>query len=136
MPARAADRPAKSAKSKHDADGFAASLSGLSAHTKRAYAHDAAEFVAWCERGELDPADLDHRTIRRYLGYLNTRGFARPTISRKAASVRGYVRYLRRRGVIDRDIAKDVQAPKGAKRLPRVPRRTETIDLLDRADAH
>jgi integrase/recombinase XerC len=119
-------------ESTHDARGFVASLSGRSDHTRRAYARDVTEFVAWCERGGCpDPGRLDHRTLRRYLAYLQTRGLARPTIARKAASVRAYVRYLRRRGVIERDVAVDVHAPKGARRLPRVPRRAETAALLD-----
>jgi site-specific recombinase XerD len=109
-------------------------LSGLSAHTRRAYAHDVDEFVEWCERGGCPiPRDLDHRTLRRYLAYLQTRGFARPTISRKAASIRAYVRHLRRRGMLERDVAADVQTPRGTRRLPRVPRQSETIELLDDA---
>jgi site-specific recombinase XerD len=116
----------------HDPDGFAASLTAVSDHTRRAYAHDAGEFVAWCERGGCpDPSRLDHRTLRRYLAYLQTRGFARPSIARKAASVRAYVRFLRRRGVLDRDVAAAVQAPKPARRLPRMPRQKEAAALLD-----
>ena len=42
--------------------------------------------------------DLDHRTLRRYFSYLQTRGFSKASISRKAASVHAYVRFLRRRG--------------------------------------
>ena len=46
----------------HDASGFAASLTGVSEHTRRAYTHDVDEFVAWCERGGCPNAsDLDHR---------------------------------------------------------------------------
>src|SRR4051794_21422885 len=45
-----------------DVDGFVATLSSLSPHTRRAYAHDAQEFVAWCERGGCaDPRDVDTR---------------------------------------------------------------------------
>src|SRR5262249_34391140 len=44
-----------------------------------------------------------------------------------------YLRYLGRRGVVPRGIAADVRAPKGSRRLPRVPREKETIALLDRA---
>ena len=58
-------------------------------------------------------------------------GFARASIARKAASVRAYVRYLRRRGVLDRDVAAAVQAPKGARRLPRMPKAAEATALLD-----
>ncbi|MGQ0823511.1 MAG: tyrosine recombinase XerC [Actinomycetota bacterium] len=115
----------------HDPDGFVATLSAVSTHTRRAYDHDVHEFVAWCERGPAaDPTRLDHRILRRYLAYLQTRGFARPSIARKAAAVRAYVRYLRRRGGIERDVAVELHAPKGAQRLPRVPRQAEAAVLV------
>jgi site-specific recombinase XerD len=116
----------------HDPDGFVTALSAMSANTRRAYEHDAREFVQWCERGGCaDASALDHRVLRRYLAYLQTRGFSRPSIARKAASVRAYVRHLRRRGILGRDVATAVQAPKGARRLPRMPRRSEAAGLLD-----
>jgi site-specific recombinase XerD len=119
-------------RASHDPDGFAVSLSAMSAHTRRAYEHDAREFVAWCERGGCaDASTLDHRVLRRYLAYLQTRGFSRPSIARKAASVRAYVRFLRRRGVLGRDVATAVQAPRGPRRLPRMPRPREAAQLLD-----
>ena len=118
----------------HDPDGFVATLTAVSTNTRRAYAHDVTEFVTWCERGGCpDPADLDHKVLRRYLGYLQTRGFARSSIARKAAGVRGYVRYLRRTGALTRDVAVELRSPKGARRLPRVPRADDTISLLDSA---
>ena len=117
----------------HDPDGFAASLTALSTHTRRAYAHDAGEFVRWCERGgSPDPDRLDQRAVRRYLAYLQTRGFARPSIARKAASVRAYLRYLRRRGLLTNDTALAIRAPKGPRRLPRMPKQAEASALLDR----
>jgi integrase/recombinase XerC len=116
----------------HDPDGFVIALSAMSENTRRAYEHDAREFVQWCERGGCpDPSALDHRVLRRYLAYLQTRGFSRSTTARKAASVRAYLRHLRRRGVLGRDVASAVQAPKGARRLPRMPRKTEAAALLD-----
>src|SRR6202142_2498972 len=119
---------------KHDAAGFASSLTGGSEHTRRAYPHDVEEFVAWCERGGCRVAsDLDHRTLRRYFSYLQTRGFGKATISRKAASVHAYVRFLRRHGVIARDIAARLHTARGPKKLPRVPRRDDAIAMLERA---
>lgn len=120
----------------HDADGFEASLTATSAHTRRAYAHDVREFIAWCERGGCpDPADLDHRVVRRYLASLQTRRLARASVSRKAASVRAYLRYLQRRGVLRREVAAAVRAPRGPQRLPRMPRADEAMALLDGAEA-
>lgn len=119
-----------------DVDGFTASLTGRSEHTRRAYAHDVAEFVAWAERGGCpEPADADHRALRRYLAYLDTRGFATRTVARKAAAVRAYLRYLRRHGAIERDPGRSLRTPKGDARLPRVPRRDEAAAMLDRAAA-
>jgi integrase/recombinase XerC len=116
-----------------DPDGFEASLTALSAHTRRAYAHDAHEFAIWCDRGGCpDVERLDQRTVRRYLAYLQTRGFARPSIARKAASVRAYVRYLRRRGVLNTELAASIRAPKGPRRLPRMPKAAEATALLDK----
>src|SRR5262249_55304548 len=92
-------------------------------------------FVTWAERGGCPggPAALDHRTLRRFLAYLDTRGFARSTIARKAAALRAYLRFLRRQGVVDRDLGALLRAPKGASRLPRVIRAEEANDLLDDA---
>src|SRR6187200_1689825 len=103
-------------------DAFVESLVGRSPHTRDAYGRDVAEFVAWAERGgcPAGPAALDHRTLRRFLAYLDTRGFARSTIARKAAALRAYLRFLRRQGVLDRDLGALLRAPKGANRLPRV----------------
>ena len=115
-------------------DDFVASLVAVSPHTRDAYAHDVVEFVNWAERGGCaDPAAIDRRTLRRYLAYLDTRGFARSSIARKAAALRAYLRYLKRHGVIDHDAGRSLRAPKGANRLPRVIRSDEANDLLDAA---
>jgi site-specific recombinase XerD len=112
-------------------DDYVATLATLSPHTARAYEHDARELVEWCERGACaTPVALDHRTLRRYLAFLSTRGLARSTIARKAASIRRYTRWLRRHGVLDVDVAADLQAPRAPRRLPRVPRSGETVELV------
>ena len=117
-----------------DVEPFITSLTRHGAETRRAYAHDVRELARWCERGGCpDPRSLDHRVLRRYLAYLTTRGFSRPSIARKAAAVRAYVRYLHRQGLIDDDPARGLRTPRGPRLLPRVPRRDETARLLERA---
>jgi len=117
-----------------DVDGYVASLTGVSPHTREAYARDVGQFVAWAERGACDDvAHLDHRTLRRYLAYLDTNRRARTTIARKAAALRSYLRYLKRRGLIELDPGRTLRTPKGPSRLPRVPRAGEAVALLDRA---
>jgi integrase/recombinase XerC len=113
-------------------DAFIASLVSVSPHTRDAYAHDVREFAAWATRGGCpSPDDLDRRALRRYLAYLDTRGFARASIARKAAAVRAYLRYLRRHGILAVDPGRGLRAPKGGSRLPRVIRADEAADLLD-----
>jgi len=119
-----------------DVEGYVASLAGRSEHTRRAYEHDAREFVAWAERGGCpDPADVDRRTLRRYLAYLDTRGLARRSIARKAAAVRGLLDHLRRAGVVTGDPGRALRTPRGDARLPRVPSAPDAAALLDGAAA-
>lgn len=119
-----------------DVDGFVTSLTASSPHTVAAYERDVRQFVDWAERGGCaGPDALDHPTLRRYLAYLTTRQFARPTISRKAAAIRSFLRYLTRRGVLVADPGRTLRSPKGASRLPRVPRINEAHAMLDRAAA-
>ena len=119
-----------------DVDGFVTSLTAASPHTVEAYERDVRQFVSWADRGGCaDVAKLDHATLRRYLGYLTTRGLARPTISRKAAAIRSFLRYLTRQGVLAADPSRNLRSPKGANRLPRVPRSSDANALLDRAAA-
>lgn len=116
------------------ADDYLASLGGLSELTRQAYEHDVTEFVSWAQRGGcVDPAAIDHRVLRRYLAYLTTRGFARRSIARKAAAIRGYVRHLHRGGILESDPGRALRTPKGAARLPRVPRSREATAMLDDA---
>lgn len=117
-----------------DVEGFVASLSGASAHTVDAYRRDVTQLVAWAERGAArGPEELDARTLRRYLAYLQTLGRSPRTVARKAAAVRAYLRYLQRRGVLASDPARRLRAPAGRARLPRVPRRDETVGLCEQA---
>jgi integrase/recombinase XerC len=117
-------------------DEFLASLGAYSPQTRRAYEHDVREFVAWAERGGCpEPERADRRVLRRYLAYLNTRGFARTYIARKVAAVRGYLRHLHRKGQIAGDPGRGLRTPKGESRLPRVPASSETVALLDAAAA-
>jgi len=115
---------------------FLRSLQSLSTNTQVAYARDVTQFVEWLARGACaDPTDLDHATCRRYLAFLSTRRLAARSVARKAAAMRAYLRYLHRTGIITTDPGRSLRAPKGAARLPRVPRRNEAAAMLERAGA-
>jgi integrase/recombinase XerC len=115
-----------------DVEGFVASLTGSSPHTRKAYESDLRQFVAWAKRGgAAGPAAVDHLVLRRYLAYLTTRNMARTTIARKAAALRAFFGWLRKRGVVTADPTRNLRTPKGDRRLPKVPKAGEVAALLD-----
>jgi integrase/recombinase XerC len=113
---------------------FARSLTAAAPSTVEAYRRDLAAFVTWAERLGLNtPGDVQRTTIRRYLAYLATRGFARRTIARRASALRRYFGWARRVGALTNDPTAGLSAPKGEARLPRVLHPDELRSLLDEA---
>ena len=111
---------------------FARSLTAAAPSTVEAYRRDLAAFVTWAERlGLSSPGDVQRTTIRRYLAYLATRGFARRTIARRASALRRYFGWARRVGAVNNDPTAGLSAPRGEARLPRVLHPDELRSLLD-----
>jgi len=110
---------------------------GLSPHTLRAYGNDLAGFARFADaRGAAGPAQVDLELLRDWMWSLDREGASRATMARRAAAVRGFFGALERDGVIDRDPAARLRAPRPERRLPRVPSRkqaTETLDALGAA---
>lgn len=107
-------------------------LAGRAAATRRADRADLEAFVQWAARADLvDPAAVDRLVLRRYLAYLSTRRYARSSIARKAAALRAYFAWLRRRGTIGEDPARRLGAPASRGRLPSVLSHGELDVLLD-----
>jgi site-specific recombinase XerD len=95
-----------------------------------------AAFVTWAERlGLRAPVDVERTTVRRYLAFLATRGFARRTIARRASALRRYFGWARRVGAVTSDPTAGLSAPRGEGRLPRVLHPDELRTLLDEAGA-
>ena len=99
---------------------------GASSHTLDAYRRDLAQFFAFCDRGGIGAlADVDRRIVRRYLAYLDTIGYARRSVARKASAVRSFFGDLTRRGELPLNPAEQVARPKLPKTLPSaLPQRT------------
>lgn len=112
------------------------SLGGRSPATVTAYRRDVTAFTAWAERsGAAGPEGVDRLLLRRYLAYLSTRRYARATVARKAAAIRSYFDWVRRRSGLTDDPARRLGTPAGGSRLPRVLDRGELVVLLDGPDA-
>ncbi|MGH9281073.1 MAG: tyrosine-type recombinase/integrase [Acidimicrobiales bacterium] len=118
-----------------EADEFVRSLVSAAPATVAAYRGDIDQFVAWAGRAGIEaPGAVTPLVLRRYLAYLSTRRFARRTVARKAAAVRRYFDWLRRRGLILADPARRLSAPRGDARLPRVLKAHELTGLLGEGD--
>lgn len=105
---------------------------GLADKTRRAYALDLTQLADWAGAGGLDPADLDHRGLRRFAGVLSERGMSRSTVARKLASIRSFYADLVRSGAMAASPADLVATPKRQSYLPTVLKPGEVSDLLDR----
>jgi integrase/recombinase XerC len=91
-----------------------------------------AAFIEWAARGgTAAPAAVDRMLLRRYLAFLATRRYARASVARKAAALRAYFSWCRRRGLVEADPARGLSAPKATGRLPRVLSHGELDRLLD-----
>ncbi len=113
-------------------EGFVRSLASDASATRQAYRGDVEAFAAWANRaGVSDPAKVDRLMLRRYLAYLATRRYSRRTIARKAAALRRYFAWLRRRELIANDPSRRLSAPSGEARLPRVLSPSELAVLLE-----
>ena len=91
-----------------------------SPHTVAAYRRDLAQLVAHVQerRGRVrGPGDLDVFVLRGFLGQL-ARTHAPPSIGRKIAAVRAFLRWLERRGEIEKNPAAELELPKVRRPLP------------------
>nr|WP_281268666.1 tyrosine-type recombinase/integrase [Vallicoccus soli] len=107
---------------------------GLSAHSVRAYAGDAADLLAHASRrGARTPADLDLRLLRSWLAGLQARGLARTTLARRASAARALTAWCARRGLADADAGALLASPKPHRTLPGVLRQEQAGAVLDAA---
>jgi integrase/recombinase XerC len=87
-----------------------------SPHTVRAYRTDLQDFQRFCTQARCEAVEaVDGRLIRAYLAHLHGRDLDPVTVSRHLSTLRSWLRFLVRQGVLERNVARDVRSP----RLPR-----------------
>jgi len=111
-----------------------------SAHTVRAYDSDLSQFLSHTakslgvKRGDLTPPQLDRQAIRGFMAELHRLGQTRASAARKLASIRTFLRYLRREEKIDDDPGALVPTPKRDIRMPAHLSERDMAALLDAPD--
>ncbi|HET6771368.1 MAG TPA: tyrosine recombinase XerC [Actinomycetota bacterium] len=103
----------------------------LSPHTAAAYRVDLLGLATFLARAGSDLQRVDHRLLRRWLAHLTTRGYARTSMARKAASARALYRFLSRRGLATEGPISILSTPKVARRLPAVLKQTDAAALVE-----
>ncbi len=108
---------------------------GLSANTIAAYARDLAQFFDFCERNGIVRIDeVDRRLARRFLAFLDTRGYSRRSISRKASAVSGFYADGARRAELATNPFDAVSRPKLDRPLPHAISSRQLVGAIDRLD--
>lgn len=111
---------------------------GLSPNTIDAYRGDLSQFFDYCDRlGITGLEGVARAGARRYLAFLDTLGYSRTTISRKASSVRAFFSDAVTRGLTAANPFEGVSSPKLDKPLPHaLPARSmaAAIELIDTSD--
>ncbi|MBW3578685.1 MAG: tyrosine recombinase XerC [Actinobacteria bacterium] len=106
-----------------------------SPHTVAAYRADLQQLVEFCGAHGIDaPGEVVQLVLRRYLAWLDESGYARASVARKAAAVRTFFAFCRRRGDVTRDPARFLATPKQVRSLPRVLRPDQIERLLAAPD--
>ncbi|PID91570.1 MAG: integrase [Bacteroidetes bacterium] len=103
-------------------------------HTVTAYSNDLAQFHAFCRETGSEGVDLHFRTIRSWVVDLMDRGYAPRSVHRKLSSLRGYCRFLIRRGELEHNPVDKVLKPRQNKRIPTFVEESRMEDLLEDFD--
>ncbi len=101
--------------------------------TQAAYSRDLRQFLDYLG-GPATPQDIDHITIRDFLGFLQQRGDARSSAARKLAALRSFLKYLHREGWIEQNPARLVRTPRQPRLNPRFLSEGEVSTILEIPD--
>ncbi len=104
---------------------------GLARNTIDAYRRDLIEFVALLDDRDIcSPAGVNVGVVQSYLVRLSERKLALSSIARHLVSVRMFLRYLHVTGVMQDDLATQLETPRKWQRLPSTLNRTQTEAIL------
>ncbi len=106
-----------------------------SPHTIANYRREIEECLEFLEQeGIRTWKRVDRLVLRRYLGWLNSRGYVKASVARRLSELRSFGRFLEREGVVRVNPFRAVVSPKLPKRLPKAISVAETVALLSAPD--
>ena len=96
---------------------YLAAEKNASPHTLKSYGNDLRQFEVFLAKAHLSPDVVTARDVRAFLVALHARGLDPSSVARKLAVVRSWLRFLVRRGVLERNPAREVRGPRLPKKL-------------------
>ncbi len=78
--------------------------------------------------------EVDRLVLRRYLAWLNSRGYCKASVARRLSELRSFGRFLEREEVVHVNPFRAVVSPKLPKRLPKAISIPDTVALLNAPD--
>lgn len=112
-----------------------------SVHTLRAYRGDLGGFLRFLtamakdgDEREEKLSDINILKVRGYLSLLREQNLSRPTIARKLAALRSFLKYLCRQGVMASNPAVSIRSPRLGRTLPKFLDESEVVKLLNAPD--
>jgi len=107
-----------------------------SPHTIDRYGREIAGCLTFLEeQGVQNWTDVDRLVLRRYLAWLNSRGYVKASIARRLSQLRSFGHFLMREDIVPVNPFHAVSSPKGPKHLPTFLSVQETVALLSAPDA-
>ena len=106
-----------------------------SPNTLAAYGHDLDTLVAFLDARDLstDVRQIDLYALRAWLGEL-ARTHAASSVARKVAALRSFMRWLRRKGIVDRSPADELATPKVRRPLPTLLSVDSAQEVMEHSD--
>src|SRR5262245_40182691 len=110
-----------------------------SVHTLKAYSEDLVALLSFLgssresKRAELH--DIATTRLRAYLVHLHELGLSKRTIARRLSSLRSFIKFLRRHGLVQKNPALGLRTPKQGSQLPSVLDPKQVQQLLEAPNA-
>ncbi|MCR5454508.1 MAG: tyrosine-type recombinase/integrase [Bacteroidales bacterium] len=104
-----------------------------SEHTVKAYVADMEAFAQYCQEATQQDslADIEPKTIRRWMMSLKAGNLSATSINRKISTVRGFYKWMLKKDLILRSPAQGIKNMRKPRRLPEFVTEEKMADILD-----
>ena len=119
-------------------DEFIESLKARQAteNTLASYERDIVKFSDYFEKQGKKIFDLKRSDMQEYVEYLKENNKSNSTISRSAASIKAFYKYLLSKGLAEENIVDKIEAPKVDRKEPMILTQNEIEKLLEQPDTN